>query len=73
MWEVRQDVFSVRNKSNIILLPPNFISWQLKSSTENLTFQKGWFSRSPNTVNKILISAIAEETRLYVIDGRATT
>ena len=52
MWEVSHDVFSLQNKSNIILLPPNFISWQLKPSTENLTLQKGWFSRSANTMNQ---------------------
>ena len=66
-------LFLYEKKSNIILLPPNFISWKLKSFTENLTFQKGWFSRSPNTENKILISAMAEETRLYVIDEKSTT
>ena len=36
--------------NNFIAL--NYISWQLKSSTENLTFQKGWFSRSANTMNQ---------------------
>ena len=52
MWEVSHDFFSLRNKSRVILLPPNFISWQLKSSTENLTFQKDWFSRFANTMNQ---------------------
>ena len=46
-------------------LPPNFGLMTF--------FQKGWFSRPPNTVNKILISAMAEETRLYVNDRRSTT
>ena len=44
---------------------------ELKSSAENLTFQKGRFSRFANTTNKsfgfsMMVSAITEETTLYV-------
>ena len=52
MGGVNHNVFSLQSKSKIILLPLNFISWRLKSSTESLTLQKSWFSRSENTMNQ---------------------
>ena len=43
----------------------------MKSSTENLIFQKDRFSRFPNTMKKNLISAITEETMLmYLLTSR---